>query len=130
MLQPLKQILYAEDEADIREIAKIALEDIGGFTVEYCANGKEVIDKLHFFKPDLLLLDVMMPGLDGPNTLQAVRKLPEFIKLPVIFMTAKIQSHEIAHYKEIGAIDVIQKPFDPMLLSETLHKIWKTRNPS
>src|SRR5580692_3007869 len=95
----LNQIIYAEDESDIREIAKIALEDIGGFNVKYCTNGKEVIETAKHFKPDLLLLDVMMPEMDGPMTLQEIRKLPGFETIPVVFMTAKIQSSEIAQYR-------------------------------
>lgn len=125
----LNKILYAEDEPDIRAITKIALEDLGGFKVEYCINGKEVIKKIDYFKPDLLLLDVMMPELDGPTTLQEVRKSPNYTMLPVVFMTAKIQSNEINLYKSMGAVDVIVKPFDPMKLADTLRKIWeKCRN--
>jgi two-component system OmpR family response regulator len=123
--QALNHILYAEDESDIREIAKIALEDIGGFTVHYCANGKEVLEAAKSFKPDLLLLDVMMPEMDGPVTLQEIRKLPGFENIPVVFMTAKIQSNEIAQYKSLGALEVISKPFDPMMLATLLRDIWE-----
>lgn len=127
--QQLTRILYAEDEPDIRAIAKIALEDVGNLKVEYCENGKEVIKKLNSFKPDLILLDVMMPEMDGPMTLQEVRKLPGQASVPIVFMTAKIQPTEIAHYKSLGAIDVIVKPFDPMQLANTLRDIWtKYRN--
>src|SRR5580704_369256 len=96
--QSLNKILYAEDESDIREIAKIDLEDIGGFSVKYCANGNEVMETAKNFKPDLLLLDVMMPEMDGPMTLQEIRKLPGFDAIPAVFMTAKIQPNEIDHY--------------------------------
>ena len=121
----LRKILYAEDEADIRVITKIALEDIGDFKVEYCVNGKEVLKKLEHFKPDLLLLDVMMPEMDGPMTLQEVRKLPGYETLPIVFMTAKTQPSEIEQYKSTGATDIIIKPFDPMMLADTLRKIWE-----
>jgi CheY-like chemotaxis protein len=123
----LKKILYAEDESDIREIAKIALEELGGFEVKYCENGTQVIEiaKSKQFIPDLVLLDVMMPGTNGPTCMQEIRKFPEFENIPVIFMTAKIQESEIANYKSMGAIDVITKPFDPMTLSETLQTVWK-----
>lgn len=123
--KPLSEILYAEDESDIREIAKIALEDVGGFNVKYCTNGNEVVETIKHYKPDLLLLDVMMPLMDGPTTMQNVRKIPGYENIPVVFMTAKIQSSEIAQYKSMGAIDVISKPFDPMLLSENLRTIWE-----
>lgn len=120
----LKKILYAEDEADIRDIAQISLEDIGGFSVTYCSNGKEVLEKAKTFRPDLLLLDVMMPEMDGPTALVELRKLPYFETIPVIFMTAKIQPDELAKYKEIGAIDTIVKPFDPMKLAQLINTIW------
>ncbi len=120
----LKNILYAEDEEDIRSIAQIALEDIGLFTVRYCANGCEVLDAARDFTPDLLLLDVMMPEMDGPTTLRELRKLEHFSKIPVIFMTAKIQVNEIEEYKSVGAIDVIAKPFDPLTLAESIQKAW------
>lgn len=123
--QSLNQILYAEDESDIREIAKIALEDVGGFNVKYCTNGNEVMDTAKYFIPDLLLLDVMMPEMDGPMTLRELRKQPGFEAIPVVFMTAKIQSNELAQYKSMGAIDVISKPFDPMTLANTLRDIWE-----
>ncbi len=121
------KILYAEDEEDIRTIAKIALEDIGGFTVSYCQNGEEVLSAIDEFQPDLLLLDVMMPGMDGPATLKKLRERPAFKTLPAIFMTAKIQPNEIAQYQEMGVIDVIAKPFDPMMLADTIRAAWDKR---
>ncbi len=121
------KILYAEDEEDIRVIAKIALEDIGGFTVEYCDNGKAVLDKIASFKPDLLLLDVMMPEMDGPTLLKKLREQPSFSNIPAIFMTAKIQPNEILHYQEMGVLDIIAKPFDPMKLAEMVRAAWEKR---
>jgi CheY-like chemotaxis protein len=124
----LKKILYAEDEDDIRAIAQIALEDIGGFIVRYCANGKKTIEAAKEFIPDLLLLDVMMPEMDGPTTLLELRKNPYFINIPAIFMTAKIQSNELNEYQAIGAIDVITKPFNPMTLAQTIQNAWLKYN--
>jgi len=121
----LKEILYAEDEPDIRAIAKIALEDIGGFSVKYCNSGKQVLKEITECEPDLILLDVMMPEMDGPTTLKELRKIPKFENIPVIFMTAKIQASEIADYKAMGVAEVINKPFDPMTLSEIIKKTWK-----
>lgn len=123
--EELQTILYVEDEADIREIAKIALEEVGKFKVFYCSNGKELVEKAPDLKPELLLLDVMMPEMDGPTALQEVRKLPYYQNIPVIFMTAKIQPEEIARYQGMRAVDVITKPFDPMNLSELIRSIWK-----
>lgn len=121
----LKRILYVEDEPDIQAVAKLALEMVGGFTLEICSSGQEALDKGAAFAPQLVLLDVMMPGMDGPATLQAMRQIPEMATLPVIFMTAKVQPSEIAHYKELGAVDVIPKPFDPMTLSAAIQAIWE-----
>ncbi len=120
----LKNILYAEDEEDIRAIAQIALEDIGLFSVRYCANGREAIDALKDYTPDLILLDVMMPEMDGPTTLTELRKMNVCTGVPAIFMTAKIQTNEIDEYKTLGAIEVIAKPFDPMTLAETIQNAW------
>ncbi len=123
-IKPLMTILYAEDEEDIRSIAQIALEDIGGFQVRYCTDGSEIIKATQDFIPDLFLLDVMMPKMDGPTALSELRKIPKFADIPAIFMTAKIQGKEIDEYKSIGAIDVIAKPFDPMILADTIKEAW------
>src|SRR5512135_223483 len=101
----LKRILYVEDEPDIQAVARLALEMVGGFTVEVCSSGQEALDKVAAFAPQLVLLDVMMPGMDGPATLAALRQIPSLSGLPVIFMTAKVQPGEVAHYKGLGAVD-------------------------
>ena len=125
MLKPLARILYVEDEPDIRAIAQMALEAVGGFTVIACASGSEALARAPGAGADLLLLDVMMPGMDGPSTLKALRELPSAANTPVIFMTAKVQAAEVAQYRELGAIDVIHKPFDPMELSAQINRIWE-----
>lgn len=124
MTQQLNKILYVEDEADIRTVAQLALETVGGFTLEVCSRGEDAVANGPAFKPDLILLDVMMPGMDGPSTLAALRKHPTLQNIPVIFMTAKVQLKEILVYKELGALDVIAKPFDPMTLAEQVRNIW------
>ena len=125
MSKPLARILYVEDEPDIRAIAQIALEAVGGFTVIACASGSEALVNAPGANADLLLLDVMMPGMDGPSTLKALRELPATANTPVIFMTAKVQAAEVAQYRELGAIDVIHKPFDPMELAAQINRIWE-----
>src|SRR5689334_1464170 len=104
---PLRQILLVEDDPDIQAIACLALEAVGGFTVVACSSGNEAVQRAPEFKPDLILLDVMMPSMDGPTTLQVLRTLPQTVATPVIFMTAKVQAHEIARYKALGALDVV-----------------------
>ncbi|MDH3325952.1 MAG: response regulator [Gammaproteobacteria bacterium] len=121
----LIKILYVEDEPDIAQVAKLALETVGGFTIEICENGQIALDKGPAFQPDLVLMDVMMPEMDGPTALQEMQKMPEFKDVPVIFMTAKVQPVEIAEYKALGAVDVIPKPFDPMTLAEQVRQVWK-----
>ena len=121
---PLERILYAEDEPDIQEVASLAIETVGGFTIKICNDGKEAVEQVSGFQPDLLLLDVMMPNMDGPTALREIRKLPGMETIPAIFMTAKVQPTEVAQYKEMGALDVIPKPFDPMTLADTIRQIW------
>lgn len=124
----LNRILYVEDEPDIQAVAKLALEMVGGFTVKICSSGQEALDSVAAFAPELILMDVMMPGLDGPATLQAMRTRPELAAIPVLFMTAKVQPAEVQHYKDIGAVDVIPKPFDPMTLATQVREAWKRCN--
>jgi len=125
MMSELKRILYAEDEPDIQAVAKIALEVVGVFELKICNNGEEALANAVSYSPDLLLFDVMMPGMDGPSALKAIKALPELADTPAIFMTAKVQPTEVAEYKALGAIDVIAKPFDPMTLADQIKKIWQ-----
>ena len=125
MPNELKRILYVEDEASIRTIAITVLEAVGGFAVIACASGKQALEAAPTANADLILLDVMMPEMDGPATLAALRQIPQTEQTPAIFMTAKVQTSEIQHYKSLGAIDVIPKPFDPMTLSAQISEIWQ-----
>ena len=124
-MSTLQRILYVEDEPDIQAVAQLALEMVGGFTVKICSSGEEALREAVAFAPDMILLDVMMPGMDGPSTLMALRKLPGLADLPVAFMTAKVQPTEVAYYKSLGARDVIAKPFDPMALAGQIRSIWE-----
>ncbi len=128
MPPPLCRILYVEDEPDIRAIAQMALEGVGGFTVIACASGSEAQAAAPTAQADLLLLDVMMPGMDGLDTLKALRALPATAATPVVFMTAKVQAAEVAQLRALGAIDVIPKPFDPMELSAQISRIWAAQS--
>src|SRR4051794_27312982 len=90
----LRRILFVEDDPDIQTVARMALEALGGFTVLACNSGAEALAKVDGFVPDLVLLDVMMPGMDGPTTLEALRKRSTCREVPVVFMTAKVQAQE------------------------------------
>jgi len=117
------KILYVEDEQDIQTIARIALEKIGGFSLTVCSSGKEALEKVTDLDPDIILLDVMMPEMDGLETFQALQKIPECAGIPVVFMTARVQAHEIKHYLAIGAVGVIAKPFSPLTLADQVKTI-------
>lgn len=120
----LEKILLVEDDPDIQEIAMMSLEDFGGYTVEACGSGQEALDKAPAASPGLILLDVMMPGMDGPTTLENLRKNPRTAEIPVVFLTARSQPHEVEHYLSLGAVAVIKKPFDPVELCATIEEIW------
>jgi len=120
----LKRILHVEDDRSIQAVAKVALEAVGGFQVLSCASGQEALDQVQGFAPDFILLDVMMPGMDGPATLSKLRELVDIEQVPVAFMTAKVQPQEIEQYRQLGAREVIVKPFDPMTLAAQVRSIW------
>jgi CheY-like chemotaxis protein len=121
----LRKILYVEDDADIRKIVSMSLEMVGDYTVVACGSCADALDVVDGFEPDLLLLDVMMPDVDGPATLRALRKRESAADAPAVFITAKVQAGDIAHYEKLGVFDVIVKPFDPMILSEKIGQIWQ-----
>lgn len=123
----LERILCVEDDDDILAITKIALEELAGFVVHGCASGAEAVRLGADFEPQLILLDVMMPELDGPATLAQLRLLPKLANTPVVFMTAKVQPQEVEQLKRLGAIGVIAKPFDPLTLADALKGIWAER---
>lgn len=120
------KIMYVDDEADIRTIVQFALEDEEGLDLRICASGQEALDTVDSYRPDLVLLDVMMPGMDGPTTLQRLHEQSDWARLPIAFVTAKVQLQEVTHFKAIGAVDVIAKPFDPMSLADQVRAIWES----
>jgi len=121
----LREILYVDDEPDIREIVQMALGLMPALSVSTADSGIRALQSMQESKPDLVLLDVMMPNMDGPTTLQQMRSQPELQAIPVIFMTAKAMPQEVARFRALGAAAVIAKPFDPMLLAENVMAIWE-----
>ncbi|MBL4607086.1 MAG: response regulator [Pseudomonadales bacterium] len=113
------RLLYVEDEEDILAIAECALED-EGFDLLFCSSGLEALEKAEAFSPDILLLDVMMSGMDGPTTLEKLRKIPHFENIPALFLTAKVQPQEVNALLALGAKKVISKPFDVMTLADQI----------
>lgn len=122
MTTPLK-VLHVDDDADIREIALLALDTVGGLDVTQCASGAEALTAVQGMQPDVFLLDVMMPEMSGEQLFAALRAMPQFADVPTIFMTARVQPDEVTGFKALGAVDVIEKPFDPMTLAERVTSV-------
>jgi two-component system, OmpR family, response regulator len=120
----LQRILYVEDDAPIRTVGLVTLRAVGRFEVVACASGAEALAQAPTARADLILLDVMMPGMDGPETLARLRKIPETATTPVVFLTALVQPQVIAGLRALGAVDVLSKPFEPMSLPDKLRRIW------
>jgi CheY-like chemotaxis protein len=125
MAQELKCILCVDDEEDILQVAKLSLEMVGGFEVFLCHGSRQALAEATSKHPDLILLDVMMPEMDGPTTFARLREAG--VEIPVVFMTAKVQPAEVKHYIDLGAIGVVSKPFDPMTLSSQIQEMWNAR---
>lgn len=128
MTKKLKRILYIDDDEDILIIAKLALEKIGGFCVQTYKDGTEIVSYAEKFKPDVILLDVMMPVINGSSALELIKKNDSLKDIPVIFMTAKERSGELSHYLSTGVAGIIPKPFDPMSLSNEISILWRQLN--
>jgi CheY-like chemotaxis protein len=114
------KVLIVDDEADIRRIARLSLSRLGGMEVVEASSGEEGLRTARESAPDAILLDVMMPGMDGPTTLKSLRSFPETARIPVVFLTAKALTSEIARLREQGVAGVLTKPFDPMTLAAEL----------
>ncbi len=117
------KVLIVDDEADIRRIGELSLQSVGGWDVLLAESGAEGMETARAQKPDLILMDMMMPEMDGLTVLRQLRKHPELESTPVIFMTAKVQQDEVARYLEAGALGVVHKPFDPMTLPDEIRRI-------
>ena len=123
-LTGLKRVYIVDDEEDIRTVACMALELIGGFVVGQAASGEQALAEAAAFGPNLILLDVMMPGMDGPASLKLMLADPDLSHIPVIFMTGMVQPQEVSAFLAMGDSAVIAKPFEAMKLAAQLHEIW------
>jgi DNA-binding response OmpR family regulator len=122
---PLSRICYVEDDEDIQRIVRMSLEKIGKMTVEVVGDSMVAIDRMIAFKPDLVLLDWMMPGMDGPTLFRKMLETPAVKSLPVVFITAKASTRELDELRKIGAAGTISKPFSPRDLPDQLRAIWE-----
>jgi CheY-like chemotaxis protein len=119
-------VLHVDDDEDILAISKLALEIVGGFSIVQCSSGFEAVDIARSRTPDFFLLDVMMPDIDGVETLRRLREIEACRDVPAVFMTAKCSSDDRERLMATGAEAVISKPFDPMTLSAEIIEIWET----
>lgn len=119
------KLLHVDDDEDILEIAKMALEISGDIEVVQCTSGHDALWKANEFIPDVFLLDIMMPSMTGPQTLEKLRERPSLKNVPVIFMTARVSTADQDLF-DLGAIDVISKPFDPLTLSAQIKSALNT----
>ena len=122
--EPLSRICYVEDDEDIQRIVRMSLERLGKMTVQIVTDPLTAIGAMTAFKPDLVMLDWMMPGMDGPTLFREMKKRPEVAALPVVFITAKAAQRDLDELKRLGAAGTISKPFSPKDLPEQLRAIW------
>jgi len=123
----LKSILYVEDDLHMRTTAKLVLEVLGNFVVRECSSGREALVAARDFEPDLILLDVMMPDLDGVDTLAMLRRFSHLADTPALFVTGRTHPQDIARYLDAGAIGVISKPLEPLTLAARINTVWNER---
>ena len=115
---------HLDDDPDVQAVVSLSISGLGGFVVEVCGSVSEAAGSASSFKPDLILLDIMMPGTDGISAFHAFRRMRE-TTTPVVFITARARPDEIARYRELGSLGVITKPFDPASLPKTLADLWE-----
>lgn len=118
-----RKILIIDDEDDIREVAALSLETVAGWEVLVANSGAAGLERARMEKPDAILLDVMMPGMDGPSTFRELQKAPTTAAIPVILLTAKVQSADQRRFADLGVRAVLTKPFDPLTLASQMEKI-------
>ena len=122
--RPLNRVCYVEDDEDIQRIVRMSLERIGKMTVEVVGDPTKAIDAMKVFKPDLVMLDWMMPAMDGPTLFRQMKTRPETSSLPVVFITAKAAQRDLDELTSLGAAGTISKPFSPKDLPDQLRAIW------
>ena len=122
--RPLNKICYVEDDEDIQRIVRMSLERIGNMSVEIVTDPLRAIEVMKACSPDLVMLDWMMPGMDGPALFRQMKQLPETASLPVVFITAKATQRDMEELAALGAAGTISKPFSPRDLPDQLRAIW------
>lgn len=123
-----RRVLVVDDEPDIREIAQVSLELVAGWEIASATNGAEALQRAAELRPEAILLDVMMPDMDGPTTFRRLQENPDTARIPVIFLTAKVQAADRRFFADLGVAGVISKPFDPLQLAHEVQGLlgWDT----
>lgn len=124
-MEKFERVMCVEDDPDIRLILDFSIGRIGGFSLCLCDGGQEALNKVESFRPQLILLDVMMPDMSGPETLERLRTLPVMRGVPIVFLTAKAMQDEVEELLAYGATGIIVKPFDPVALPENIRIFWE-----
>ena len=122
----LKRIMYVDDDLDLQDIVRLGLEIRGGFTVTCCDSGNQALEEIKTFKPDLVILDMVLPGMSGLRLLERMRELRGVPWIPVIFLTSKIRPDQVKEYENLGVIGVINKPLNPLELRHQVREIWES----
>jgi two-component system OmpR family response regulator len=130
MASVLRHVLYVDDEPDIGEIVQFALQHTLKIEVALCLSGMEAVGLAERLQPDLIMLDVMLPGVDGVSLFKQLKASPPTHQIPVVFVTAKVRALDLAFYRDLGALGVIGKPFDPLALGDQLVQLWQSSEPT
>jgi two-component system OmpR family response regulator len=127
-MRPLQRILHIEDVPSIQVVTRIALEKLGGFRILSCASGAEALAQVRQFDPDLILLDLELPQMDGLALLQQLAQLIDLQRIPVVLLTGRKEPVELADLRHLGVRQLLLKPFDPLLLATQLNAIWEAEH--
>lgn len=127
-MRPLQRILHIDDVPSIQVVTRIALEKLGGFQILSCASGAEALAQVRKFDPDMILLDLELPQMDGIELLQQLSQLIDLQRTPVVLLTGRNELVELDELRQLGVRELLLKPFDPLLLATQLNAIWEAEH--
>lgn len=124
-MSSLQSVMLAEDDPDIAELARIAIEDFGGYKLTHFSSGEDALKGLQSSLPDIIILDYRMPGINGAEVLRQIKANTATQSIPVVFMTASVMPQHVNNLLTAGAAAVIAKPFDPLTLAERIEEVYE-----
>lgn len=127
-MKPLQRILHVDDVPSIQVVTRIALEKLGGFQILSCASGAEALEQVRQFDPDMILLDLELPQMDGLELLQELSQLIDLQRVPVVLLSGHKEPEELTELRHLGVRQLLLKPFDPLQLATQLNAIWEAEN--